>query len=155
MTATATGSGSVGSMTDDPKLPPRWRRLYAHIVSLDAACPRCGAMTATFRGKHNRAYDRRRALFACPVCGGRWYVGVIFWPARKRRARPWDHTPTPGEALKLRELSAVTEEAVAGVETGRARHTPLRVRSQVNLVCTCGGCAVHDPELMRGDDDAV
>lgn len=139
-------------MPDNPTLPPRWRRLYAHVVSLEAACPRCGTMTGVIRGKHNPAYDRKTAIYHCGVCGGRWYVGVIFWPAKGRSVRPEDHVPRPGEAAELRRLySAVTDERVAG--TRRDGADIGRRRAQVNLGCTCGECPVH--QLGGGDEDDV
>ena len=142
-----TGYGS--NVPDGPFLPPTWRRLYAHVRSLDAGCPVCGKITSPgaggeYRQWKNAAYDDRRAIYTCPRCQRRWYVGVIFWPltaAHGAIRRPADHVLTPGEALQMRqERSAVSE----GRKPGR----------QTNLRCTCGdqGCPVHPEGPPAGWD---
>lgn len=133
-----------------PPLPPRWRRQYAHVISLELICPRCGRLYRTRsngndkRAMKNRVYDRASGIFTCTRCRYRAYVGVILWPATGRHAIPEDHVLTPGEAAELRaELSAVTKERVAGVR-GDPEEDGQRRRPQVNLRCHCGEeCPVH------------
>jgi hypothetical protein len=140
-----------------PELPPRWRRLYAHVLNLELACPKCGRLHAREGNGRTKAYNSRTGIFQCPhPCDYRAYVGIVLWPAKGRSVRPEDHVLTPGEAVQLREwreahaLSGVTEERVAGMRTGQ--HTPDRRRAQVNVACRCGeGCPVH--EQGEGDHE--
>ena len=140
-------------MSDPAPVPPRWRRVYAHIRDLDMACPLCGKMTIIGRGHApNQAYDRRTARYTCPNCKRRWYVGVILWPTKGRRARPEDHTPTPGEAAEIRALySCATDQRMPGYTQ---TDEPMRRRSQVNMRCSCGEtCPVHNPGKGTEDDE--
>lgn len=138
-------------MADTP-LPPRWRRLYAHVLSLELACPKCGRLWGVARGVRTaHGYDKSTGLFRCAGCGGRWFVGVLLWPAGRQTARPQDHVLSPGEAAEVRRgRSAVTEERARGWHDGMERQ-----RASVNMRCSCGErCPVHEPGAVgAGDED--
>lgn len=101
----------------------RRRRLYAHVLSLTCACPRCGkVLGAGTAGRRAQAYDAATGGLRCP-CGYRALVGVLLWPVRRRAQLPHDHILTPGEAAELRlHLSETIREDIP--QPRRARGEP-------------------------------
>lgn len=105
-----------------PRIPstPATRRVFAHLLSVDIACPTCGTVHPAREHKRRRrhlggekgrrmvGYDELTGVFRCRVCLRAYVLGVLFWPltGARRVHRPADSVPTPGEAVALRQDSS-------------------------------------------------
>lgn len=97
-----------------PPAPLPARRLFAHLLQVDIACPNCGRLHAAQRtdqrrrvyrrpGKRQGGYDQLTGIFRCRTCERRYLLGVVAYPLTQGRPRrPSDTRPTLAEAAQLR-----------------------------------------------------
>lgn len=138
-----------GSQKAPPRIlaPPAGRRTFAHVLTLDLACPHCGTVygapygrpkSAAHHARHRSpvyGYNPVTGRFTCRTCERVYLVGVLFWRVSPRAKRPADTVPTSPEAVALRRQ-------LEGTWQGRSRVlevAPSERRGQVNRLI--------DPEL--------
>lgn len=131
-----------------PVLPPApipLKRVFAHVLSLDCACPKCGALhphghirkklRTTEKGHPRQGYDYLTGIFTCRRCRVQYVLGAVFYPLPGHRpGRLEDTRPTLEEALTLREMA-----------NGRSERPPAGRRA--NLVAT------EDPSVVRETEE--
>lgn len=97
-----------------PPVPLPGKRIFAHVLAMDIACPHCGTLHAKRvrrerlgvrqRQRGGSGYDHVTGVFSCRRCQKKWLVGAILYPlGLGRPRRPADTRPTVEEALTLRQ----------------------------------------------------
>ena len=111
-----------GTQKAPPRIlpPPPGRRVFAHILKIDLACPACGTLSAAPHAVPRTSlrqrpipygYDPTTCRFRCRGCERTYLIGALFWRVRSRRrsTRPADTVPTTPEALALRADLELTD----------------------------------------------
>lgn len=129
-----------------PQAPPSYhRRVFAHLINVDCACPDCGTVHLGTSQKQKATrhegsgYSSTTGRFMCKNCRHVWILGVIFWPTEAAKFRATDTIPNPEQATVLREA--------ASRRTLESRPTP---RAPVNVIETE---PLEAPALPRKHDD--